>query len=72
VLANDVDRLAALVPSSLTIAAAPAVGRARVTGAHGLIYRASDSHFRGVVVFSYRVCDTRGACSIGRVTVDVT
>jgi len=72
VLANDVDHVAALVPNSLTIAAAPAVGRARVTGAHSLIYQASDSHFRGVVSFSYRVCDTRGACSIGRVTVDVT
>ena len=71
-LANDVDHVAALVPNSLTIAAAPAVGRARVTGAHSLIYQASDSHFHGVVAFSYRVCDMRGACSIGRVTVDVT
>ena len=71
-LANDVDHVAALVPGSLTIAAAPDVGRAHVNGANGLIYQSPDTDFLGVVAFSYRVCDTRGACSIGQVAVEVT
>ena len=41
-------------------------------GTPGLIYQPTDDTFRGVVSFSYRICDTRGACSIGQVTVDVT
>jgi len=71
VIANDAGHTAALDPSSLTIVSAPADGRAHVIGTGEILYRPSGS-LSGVVTFLYRVCDTAGACSTARVTVDVT
>lgn len=69
VLANDSDPDGDLDPGSLTVVSGPTHGRIRVNGDR--IRYSADRTFVGTDTFTYRVCDSAGACSTATVSVSV-
>jgi RHS repeat-associated protein len=70
VLANDVAGTGSMDPVSLSIATPPAQGAAVVQA--GQILYSANSGASGADSFTYRACDTGGACGTATVTATIT
>jgi len=71
VIGNDSDPNGNLDPATLTVVNPPANGTASVSGAGQITYTPQGG-FSGADNFTYRLCDTQGACDTAVVTVTVT
>ncbi len=69
VLGNDSDPDGNLDPSSVGITAQPAHGTVSVDPVSGRVTYVPESGFEGTDHFTYRVCDTDGACQAAGVTI---
>jgi hypothetical protein len=72
VLANDVDVDGNLDPTTVAIVSGPANGSTSVNATTGEVTYTPDPDFSGGDTFTYRVCDTSGACVLAAATVTMT
>ncbi len=71
VLENDTDPEDNIDPSTLTIIAGPTHGTTTVNTQTGEVFYQPTPDFFGHDAFTYRICDTEGACATALVTLQV-